>query len=215
MKMDLLKLVLLAIVVVGVSCGIAMAVTPADWSSISSATLAGSSITMSGTSSGSIVVDEFPFGTAAFAGLPLPPGTELLEYSSADNWTATFSPPIDGAYLYLDAWRGQQTAAPEPPATYTFDRPFTVVTGLAGATVGANSLTLPETGGDLGFHSGAIFFSGTISSLSIVRTGQTADNLQLLTFASSVPEPAGAVMLGAALVAGAGVRRRRRFESRA
>lgn len=204
--MDLLKSVLAGVVFIGISSEAAVAVTPADWSSVSSATLDGSMITMSGVSFGSIVVDQYPFGTAEFAGLPLPPNSEMLEYSSGDSWTATFSPPIDGVYLYLDLWRGEQTEGPDPPATYTFDRPFTVVTGLSGATVGTDFVTLPETGGISGFHSGAIFFSGSISSLSVVRTGQTVNGLQVLTFA--VPEPAGMVLMGAGLVVSAGLRRR-------
>jgi hypothetical protein len=205
-KMNLWKPVLVGVIVIGISSESAMAVMPADWSSVSSATLNGSTITMSGMSFGSIVVDQYPFGTAAFAGLPLPTNSEMLEYSSGDNWTATFSPPINGVYLYLDLWRGEQKEGADPPATYSFDRPFSVATGLSGAIVGTDFVTLPETGGTSGFHSGAIFFSGSISSLSVVRTGQTVNGLQVLTFA--VPEPAGMVLIGAGLVVSAGLRRR-------
>jgi hypothetical protein len=166
---------------------------------------------MSDITSAGVVVDVYPFGTAAFSGLPLPPNTEFLEYSSANNWTATFSPPMTDVYLYLSVWRGAQSGQGDPPATYTFSHPFSVVTGLTGTTVGANFLVMPDSGGDFGFHSGAILFPGPISSLSVVRTGQTDSNLQSLTFATAVPEPMGMMLSCAALVVGACGRRRRAF----
>lgn len=176
------------------------AVTPADWTSSTTATLGSSTITMSGVTFNDIAVDLYPFGTGAFASVPLPPNTEFLQYSSADNWTATFSPPISRLALYINVWRGSQTSSADPPAVYSFSQSFDVVTGLQDVTHAANQLIMPDTGGDFGFHSGIIVFPGVISSLNVVRTGQAAGNLQALTFAVPEPSTLALVAIGCAAI---------------
>jgi hypothetical protein len=102
---------------------------------------------------------------------------QILAYSVGSDWSATFSKPVGGLMLYAGAWRS---------ATYTFDRPFTVVSGFSGATVAGSVLTLPEPD----FHNGILRFNDPVSSVSVVSSRSDIPQ-QALTFGIiPVPEPA-------------------------
>ena len=65
------------------------------------------------------------------------------------------------------------------PATYTFDQPFTVLSGLGNATVsGGNTvLSIPTQEGVLG--SGILQFTGPVTSLSVVTNATSSINNHL------------------------------------
>jgi hypothetical protein len=115
-------------------------------------------------------------------------------YSVGSDWSASFSEPVNGLLLYLGLWR---------PATYAFDRPFAIVSGLAQAGVTGNALTLPEPG----FHSGILRFLGPVSALSVDSSSSDFPQ-QVLTFGSDpIPEPATLSLGCLALLIATNVRR--------
>jgi len=79
--------------------------------------------------------------------------------------------------LYIVFWRG--FLAGVNPATYTFDQPFTVLSGLGNATVsGGNTvLSIPTQEGVLG--SGILQFTGPVTSLSVVTNATSSINNHL------------------------------------
>lgn len=157
------------------------AATPSvDWTSGTSGTLDGVTVTMSNLLDGGSISSGDLSG-ADYAAAPLSAQSEVLEYSTGSDWTATFSQPVSRLALYASFWRG--IFAEVSPVTYTFSQPFTIVSGLSQATVSGNTLTLPSSG----FHDGIILFTGPLSRLSVTTNSQTYSS-QALTFAL-LPHP--------------------------
>lgn len=166
------------------------AITSVDWSTPTSGSLGDANISMSGLSSPFLGVRTRSYTGSDFAAAQLP-STDALEYGASNDWTAVSDKQLPDLFLYIDSWRGSYSTNPDPATTYTFSRPFAVLSGLIGAGIGANTLTLPD--GD--FYSGIIRFAGPLSSLSVDSNGQNVSG-QLLTFGtSSVPEPSAVELL--------------------
>jgi hypothetical protein len=105
--------------------------------------------------------------------------------------------------LYAIAWRGVDGGA--TPVQYAFNRPFTILSGFAGAAVAGNTLSLP----DGNFYDGILQFNGTFNSLN-VTSNATLDNAQAMTFyAASVPEPSAAILCALGVAAALYARRPR------
>jgi hypothetical protein len=159
-----------------------------DWTSGTQGTLAGVSVTLSnitGTSQGS-----FDLSGEDYAGAPLSSAQESLNYAGNSNWTATFGTPISHLRLYLVYWRG--VGLDPGPGVYTFDQPFTVLSGLsaAGIVVAGNVITIPNTV----WGSGIIEFSGAVSTVTVNQTGLSSK--QVLTFGTDAPPPPNANLNG-------------------
>ncbi|MFC1708288.1 hypothetical protein ACFL59_15965 [Planctomycetota bacterium] len=135
-----------------------------------------------------------------FSAAPLTATADTVSYNTGANWTVTFGEPVANVLLYTKWWRGMAGGA-GGPVIYTFDRPFTVLSGLTQGTVsGGNTvLTLPDSG----YHDGILQFTGPLTSLSVVSNTSTASN-QNLTFAGTsqpiIPEPASLALVGCSLV---------------
>jgi hypothetical protein len=186
----------------------AMPVTPVDWSSGTSGSSGEVSVTLSSIS--------FPFpwrrtdfdaSGPGFAPAPLPLQTEFVEYGAESSWTATFSQPVEGLLLYVGWWRGNYYAQfpTEPPTPYTFNRPFTILSGLERVIRNGDTLIFPDDsplGDPPGFHSGIIQFSEAVSSVSVYNSLGSSGYLggQLMTFAIPVPEPSTLALFGIAAV---------------
>jgi hypothetical protein len=88
--------------------------------------------------------------------------------------------------LFAIAWRGVGGIDPPSAVQYTFDHPFSVLSGFDGANVVGTTLSPP----DGSFYDGILQFSGTFNSLA-VTTNATLENGQAMTFdADEAPEPA-------------------------
>lgn len=183
-------------------------VIPVDWGSETSGDLNGVGVRLTNISTpfGGLLTDFYLGPASDFAAAPLPPGTQMVQYAENSNWTATFAQPVNNLLLYVIGWRGQQSFDPDDPSTYTFDRPFTVLSGLEDVSVSGNTLTIPDTGGSNGYHSGIIQFSGPVTSISVVADiPMNGGHGQVLTFATdaaAVPEPStiGLTCVGAILL---------------
>jgi len=112
-----------------------------------------------------------------YSAAPLSASTEVAEYDTGSDWTATFSEPVENLLLYIVSWRG--LAGGENPVTYSFNHSFTVLSGLSNSTVsnGDTVLSIPD---DV-FEDGIIQFDGPKTSLT-VDTNSDSENNQLLTF---------------------------------
>jgi len=87
----------------------------------------------------------------------------------------------------------------DPTSTYSFSHPFSIASGLAGASVAGNTLALRDDA-DFGFYNGVLYFPGTFSSLSVAASAPFASG-QIVTFAAdvAVAEPSAPILLSAAI----------------
>ncbi|MEM7201347.1 MAG: hypothetical protein AAF628_13840 [Planctomycetota bacterium] len=148
-----------------------------DWSpgSVITGDLNGTSVAVTG-------LEDTGIGTkglsgAKYSAAPLSAPTEAVFYDARSDWTATFDNSVSGLLLYAISWRG--TSAGPSVVNYTFDQPFTVLSGFYQGTVSGTTLTVP--GGMSGFHGGVIRFSGSVTSVSCT-TNSTSGSTQVLTF---------------------------------
>gem|GEM_PF-4781885 len=118
------------------------------------------------------------FSGPNYAYAPLGASQQYAGFGAATHWTATFEPPADDVLLYTYYWRGAGAGGPDP-VTYAFDRPFTIVSGMAGASVAGNTLVLPASG----FYRGILRFTGPVSEISVVTSATDSGAGQGLTFA--------------------------------
>jgi len=127
-----------------------------------------------------------------YAAAPFSSPQQTVAYGVNSDWTATFSSPVSDLLLYSSFWRGTFSGTDPDPTTYTFNQPFTILSGFGAATVSGNTLSVPGSG----FQDGIIQFTSPVSSLS-VETNATGSREQGLTFGvemddtppQPVPEP--------------------------
>ncbi|MGK7879038.1 MAG: PEP-CTERM sorting domain-containing protein [Crocosphaera sp.] len=177
-----------AISLLGASAPVMAAAIGVDWTTPTTGDLNGTTVTLSNFSFPSISTSDL--SGSDYSAAPLSSSQEIIVYDANSDWTATFSNPVSDLLLYPRFWR--PTGGDISPVTYEFDQSFTILSGLTGATVVGNTLSLPTSG----FSDGVIQFSGPISSLT-VNTSSTSFSGQSLTFGVdhtpppvSTPEPA-------------------------
>lgn len=168
-KITLLTAVLLIIFSISFSQSV-------DWTSGTEGTMNGITVTFSNIINP--VIATWDFSGSDFSAAPLSASTECIDYSFNSDWTAAFSEDVSQLRLYMLLWRG--LGATINPVTYTFDKPFTILSGLAGVTVNGNTLSIPN---DI-WGSGIIEFDGKISGIT-VESNATTDSRQLMTFSYS------------------------------
>jgi len=96
-----------------------------------------------------------------YSGAPLSATQGCLEHNGGSDFRITLSRPVTGLMLYVVFWRSD---------SYTFDQPFTILSGLAsGVSVAGNTLTTTT-----GFSHGIIRFDAPISILNCVSASAVA-----------------------------------------
>lgn len=192
---------LVALAALAVAARAQLVVTPINWTSAGGGTIGSVSVTVTGTESPGL--DSLDLSGSDFSAGPLSSNEPVLSYTGESNWTVTLSQPTD-LLLYVVYWR------PEAGATYSFSQPFTILSGMSGATsVTSTSFILSGA-----FNSGILQFSNITSlALTIPATDSSYQALSLGVGTSAVPEPATyALWLGGVTVlAAAGLRHRRRW----
>ena len=162
------------------------AATAVEWSSTATGSAGDVEVTLAWLNEPSLPSIGFvDLSGPAFQAAPFYSLTPALEYGSGSAWTVSFSEPVASLLLYTGFWRG--SGGGPDPVTYHFDVPFSIRSGLEGATVLGNSggliLSLP---GDA-FHDGVVQVSGPLSSLTVTPNTDVADQ-QFLAMAL-VPLP--------------------------
>lgn len=178
--------------------------TPVSWTSTTSGAAGDIAVAIEGLLQPNLSPGDYELQGDSFAAGPLCSTTLQLEYLVGSDWTATLSEPVGALLVYAKFWRGPGSGV--NPATYRFDAPFTIVSGLAEADVSEGNTVLSLHGS--AFHDGILRFDGPISSLAVDSNAVTPAN-QIMTLAVTAPEPGGAVTALAALVALATLGRRR------
>ena len=110
-------------------------------------------LTVSATQVMSSAADTADLSGADYFAAPLGAAQGIVEYEEQSDFSVTFNRPVKGLMVYLAGWR---------PHTYTFSRPFKILSGLSGATVVGNNLTTPA-----GFTSGIVQLEETVTSVSV------------------------------------------------
>ncbi len=189
----------LAFVLLFGSIGVAQAqVAPMDWHTTASGSLGSVDVSFTGLSSTFLAISSgVSLVGTDYSAAPLS-NVEALEYGYDNEWSATFSQPVTGLLLYGGAWRGAFFVGDNLPVEYTFDRPFSILSGFSNATVSGMTLILDD---DVVFtHDGILQFPGTFNELSVTVVNAQNDSGQLMTFATPVPEPSSLVLAALALV---------------
>jgi len=121
------------------------------------------------------------YGGPGFAAEPLSFCTDSVHYGVHSDWQLTLSHPVAALDLYARQWRGDTDSG---PVTYQFDRPATIVSGLAGATLSSGNtlLSLPP-----GQHDGILRFEGPLAALSVASNAEAFSGRQAMTFAQAGP----------------------------
>lgn len=169
------------------SCTAAIAVTATDWTSVSAGVaignIGGSTVTLSGLFTGApggVHLRQSNLTSASFVEAPVS-NAELVTYGATNDWTASFSQPHSGLLLYAGAWRGSFITGRATTVNYTFNQPFVILSGLVGASVSGNTLSLNSQVNS--FFAGIIQFPGATSVLSVDSQGGLDTSAQSLTFA--------------------------------
>lgn len=184
---------------------IASAETLTSWSSVTAGTLGPASVAMTGfTGIPGPSLENLNLSGSNFSAAPGPSVALVPTYEVRDNWSAHFSTVLPALDLYLVFWRGIFANDFEPAVNfnYTFGSPFTVLSGLAGATHTGNTLQVSTTG----FYSGIVEFTNVADlALTTDTLGHSAQGLTFgLPTATLVPEPASLPLMSLA-VAGFGL----------
>ncbi|WP_394796228.1 PEP-CTERM sorting domain-containing protein [Armatimonas sp.] len=179
--------------------------TFANWTSSTLGNLGGVNFGVSGFNNPTLVA--YDLSGASYSAAPGSASQQSLDYSTSSSWTVTFASPISNLNLYSAFWRGTLSGGPNP-TTYTFNQPISVASGMAGATVVGNLLTVPDSG----FASGILNFASPVTTLSVTTSG-TFGQVQALNFSTSVsssaPEPGTLALLALGMVGGIVARRRK------
>jgi hypothetical protein len=178
-----MKLLTVAAITLSIVSARAATVIAATWNTPTNGIIKGISFTVTGLSSPYLAVEPgISFSGPDFAAAPLM-GVEAIQYGATNDWTTSFAGAPTDLAIYANFWRGIYSVGDDPDTHYTFSRPFSILSGFAGATVSGNTLTLPA--GE--FYSSIISFSGPMVTLSVVSDGNSESG-QLMTFATPVPE---------------------------
>jgi hypothetical protein len=148
------------------------AATAVEWTDATSGVAADVEVTLAGASEP--LLHFFDLSGPAYDAAPAFSLTSGLEFDTGSTWTATFSEPVATVLVYTVFWRG--TAAGVDPATYHFDVPFSIRSGLEEASLVGNSggLLLSLPGG--GFHDGIVQVPGPLTSLTVTPNSTTSSN---------------------------------------
>jgi cysteine-rich repeat protein len=175
------------------SCAASGNVTLVDWTTATSGSAGPLEATLA--SIASPLLTGADLSGPNYTASPASPSAETIDYDTGSAWSFALSQRVGSILLYALGWRGVEGGA--NPVTYDFDAPFTVLSGMHGASVenAGTRLVLP---GDT-FYSGILQFAGPRDGVS-VTVNTVSSSQQTLTFAA-VPEPAGttAVAIGALL----------------
>lgn len=167
---------LLSLVVASTLSTLATAQVGAVWSSSSGGTIGASSVSLSGFASGVSILPYDLSIPSYYSAAPLSTSQDCVDHHCNDDWTAQFSPPVNGLTWYGKWTRGANANNSGIDAEYTFDHPFTIVSGFGAATVNGNTLSVPSSG----FHHGILLFSGPIASLTC-QTNNDQGHYQAMT----------------------------------
>ncbi len=186
-------------------------ITPLSWTTISDGRVNGIDVNASGfsfPSPDSPSIQSRNYTSSSYLAAPLSNVDTIFNYSSLNDWTITFDRPVSNLLLYSYSWRGNiNRFGTEPPTSYTFNLPFTILSGFNSATISDNTLFVPDVGV---LDDGILFFPGLITSLSVIS--ENPDNLpggQAVAFAiTAVPEPRTIVGAGTAIAFGTGFKRK-------
>lgn len=152
------------------------------WSSPTTATLAGTTVTAVADGGDPLGLVNFDLSGSNFSFAPLAAVEQTLDHSHNSNITFTFSRPVAGLKLYLVFLR---------TGTYTLDRSFVIRSGT-NFTQAGNQITVS------GFGSGIIEFTEPTSSLTILSSafGSGDFSRQSLQLAAPVLDPPAVTLLG-------------------
>ena len=160
--------------------GPAAAQIAADWNTGSGSNLSGSldgvsiDLTFGPVGPAFVLTNDF---TGSDFVPPLTAATEGIAYNTGQDWAATFAQPIN-FLMYLETWR---------TADYTFDSSFTILSGLSGASVSGNTLTINP----IGSNDGILLFANPVSSLNLVSANTCPNDCsgQIFTFTTIPVSP--------------------------
>lgn len=122
------------------------------------------------------------FSNANYSAAPPTGFQPTLQYQAGTEWTATFDPPVDDLLIYTVGWRTANQFGGPSPATYTFDRPIAILSGMSGASISPDGRTMTFPDGN-NFYNGILKVPGSTSSLSLTRGAQFVASIQAMTFA--------------------------------
>jgi len=154
----------------------------AVWTSPTTGTLSGVNFTMTNITTGA--PSSWDLSNAPFSADPLTNSQQCTDYQGISTWTATFATPVNGLRLYMKWWRA---------FTYTFDQPFTLLSG-SNITVVGNSVV------NSGWANGIIEFTNPVTTVSVVSTTEGCCSWQLLTFGLAQILPVELISFDATLV---------------
>ena len=155
--------------------------TSVDWTSGTAGLLDGGAVTFALSDSADITssISSQNLSGADYSAAPLTAGTEVLSYNHAAEVDVTFESPVSNLLLYGKGWRGffgTASAGSGDPVVYTFDKPFTIVSGFGNATAsglgGTNVLSIPDTSGV--FEDGILQFAGPVGTLNFTTNASCA-----------------------------------------
>ncbi len=177
--------------------------TFASWSSTTAATLGSNSLTFNSTEPTGLSLFSADLSGGNFSAAPGSSSQQALNYDENDPWSVTFNTTQPELMLDVVEWRGNGSGG---TSTYTFNQPFTILSGLSAATVSGNTLTVPNS--FINFYSGILEFSN-VSTLSVTANTTSVSGIGL-TFSTTtpVPEPATFALAGLGAAAMLFLRRR-------
>ena len=163
------------------SCAASGEVTLVDWTTATSGSAGPLDATL--TSIASPLLTSADLSGPNYTASPASPSAETVDYDTGSAWRFALSRRVGSILLYTLGWRGVEGGA--NPVVYDFDAPFTVLSGLHGASVenAGTRLVLPADT----FYSGILQFAGPRDGVS-VAVNTSSSSQQVMTFAA-VPEP--------------------------
>ncbi len=156
-------------------CNAQLPIRTADWQSLNAGVIGDVSFTINpGSYTANPITARSLIGTDFSAAPRI--SAQLVIYRTDSNWTVTFSEEVKDVYLYATSWRGGYFTSSEPAVTYTFSRPFQILSGMTRATQQNTSLTCPDFPGQDTFHSGILKFAGPLRTIGVTSNCTHAGN---------------------------------------